>query len=295
GEPSLPVRRAWVEAAAGRKVKLVSVSAFDVVHYAGLRPTSEATRGIEVGAGGEVVASLGRTEEGAAFSGTFPTTWARLVRAVFQRETKKAEVIFSPLRWDGAGLELSRRLVVRLDFRGMETAETSRGGSRGRRAAARGSHVRSGVIAQLVVKDRGLYRVDYGDVPLRGEVPTTSLRLSRQGTSVAFHVEPNPARFGPSSSLYFLSEGASLNPYGDAVYELETGALGLQMSEERMAPAASPVLDEQATVTMEENHYYQAGLLDAPDLWLWDLLVSPVSKSYSFTVDHASSLSSGHG
>src|SRR5262249_29171049 len=164
GEPSLPMRRAWLDAAAGRKVKLASVSATDVVHYGGLRPTSEATREIEVGAEGEVVASLGRTEEGAAFSSTFPTSWARLVRAVFQGETKKAEVIFSPLRWDGTGLELSRRLVVRLDFGGTERGETSRGGSRGRRAVARGSHVRSGVIAQLAVKDRRLHRVDYTDI-----------------------------------------------------------------------------------------------------------------------------------
>src|SRR5262249_31031035 len=38
----------------------------------------------------------------------------------------------------------------------------------------------------------------------------------------------------------------------------------------------------------------EAGLLEAPDLWLWDLLVSPVSKSYGFTVDHVSSGSAGH-
>src|SRR5262249_28764106 len=149
---------------------------------------------------------------------------------------------------------------------------------------------------QLVVKDRGLYRVDYTDVfSMRaGEIPTSSLRLSRQGTSVAFHVEPDPTRFGPNSSLYFLTEGASLNPYGDAEYELLPGALGLQMSEEQTTPAASTVLEEQATLTREENHYYQAGLLDAPDLWLWDLLVSPVSKSYAFAADHVSSGSAGH-
>ena len=41
----------------------------------------------------------------------------------------------------------------------------------------------------------------------------------------------------------------------------------------------------------EENKYYQAGILEAPDLWLWDLLVSPVSKSYAFTLDELASSS----
>ena len=38
------------------------------------------------------------------------------------------------------------------------------------------------------------------------------------------------------------------------------------------------------TAAHEVNQYYQAALLDAPDLWLWDLLFAPVTKSYSFQV-----------
>jgi hypothetical protein len=34
----------------------------------------------------------------------------------------------------------------------------------------------------------------------------------------------------------------------------------------------------------EENRYYQAGLLSAPDLWMWDVLLAPVTRSYSFEV-----------
>jgi hypothetical protein len=40
----------------------------------------------------------------------------------------------------------------------------------------------------------------------------------------------------------------------------------------------------------EENRYYQAGLLDADDLWLWDVLLSPVTKSYSFDVSALASV-----
>ena len=32
------------------------------------------------------------------------------------------------------------------------------------------------------------------------------------------------------------------------------------------------------------NRYYQAALVDAPDVWLWDLLFAPVVKGYPFEV-----------
>jgi hypothetical protein len=34
----------------------------------------------------------------------------------------------------------------------------------------------------------------------------------------------------------------------------------------------------------EQERYYQAGLLEAPSLWLWDVVLSPGSKSYPFTL-----------
>ena len=58
---------------------------------------------------------------------------------------------------------------------------------------------------------------------------------------------------------------------------------GAIMAVERSAAAAATVNEYQATVEKEENRFYQAGLLEAPDLWLWDVVVSPGSKSYSFT------------
>jgi hypothetical protein len=153
--------------------------------------------------------------EGRAFRELFPSEPAHLLVTSFQGEIKKAEVLLFPLRWDGSGLVLSRRLVVRLDFAGREAAETSLGGSRGRRAVASpiGRARRQGLVAQLVAKERGLQALAYEDVfPVRPEgMRAAGLRLSRQGEDVAFHVEPDPARFAPGSTLYFLSEGSDLN------------------------------------------------------------------------------------
>ncbi len=120
----------------------------------------------------------------------------------------------------------------------------------------------------------------------------SGLRLSRQGESVAFHVEPSTGSFGPGSSLYFLSAGSSLNPYADAVYELETNVPGVQMEEETLSSLSGTVFEYFPTLEREENRFYQAGLLEAPDLWLWDLVVSPGTKSFPFTVDQLSLSSS---
>ena len=53
----------------------------------------------------------------------------------------------------------------------------------------------------------------------------------------------------------------------------------------RSGPAMPEYLDPKE---WEENRFYQAGLLEAKDLWLWDLLVSPVTKSYPFTLGQLS-------
>ncbi len=301
GEPELPMRRAFVAAVAGRKVRLASVLASNEVRFPGLRPVSQGMPGIEVSEEGVVLPSEEKRREGPAFGRLFPAESALLLGGVFQRETKKAEVLFFPLRWDGSGLTLSRRLLVRLEFSGAEGQETSRGGSQGRRRPEHSSLGRSEVVAQIAVKERGLYRVDYEDVVApasslrRLGLAATSLRLSRQGESVAFHLEPSGTLFGPGSSLYFVSEGADLNPYADAVYELETNARGLLMGEEALTASTSRgVVEYLETVRREENHYYQAGLLEAPDLWLWDIVVSPGSKSFSFTADQVVASSTGH-
>jgi hypothetical protein len=117
----------------------------------------------------------------------------------------------------------------------------------------------------------------------RRGVSASSLRLSRQGEAVAFHLEPATDVFGPGSTLYFLSDGASLNPYGhEAVYELELGAGGARMPAAGSVRSGPPVSFCWQTLEREENRYYQAGLLEADDVWLWDLLFAPALKTYPF-------------
>jgi hypothetical protein len=141
----------------------------------------------------------------------------------YQREEKKALLELSPLRWNRSTGELllSRRLTIRLVFSAREEA--------GHRE--RGNHDRRNVTRRLVVRERGLHGVGYEQLFGGGRgVAASSLRLSRQGEPVAFHLEPANGLFGPGSTLYFLSEGASVNPYGsEAVYELELGVEGSRM------------------------------------------------------------------
>lgn len=151
-----------------------------------------------------------------------PAEAACVVSVGFQGDSKKALVELAPLRWDATTgqLLLARRLVVTLSFRGREPSEHA-----GRRYTRRRSHNRRTVVARLHTTERGLHGVRYEDV-MRGRrgVRVKTLRLSRQGMPVAYHMEPDAQRFVPVSVLYFVSEGGAANRYGgEAVYELEVG------------------------------------------------------------------------
>ena len=95
-----------------------------------------------------------------------PRLWARLRGTLFQGETKKARLELAPLRHDPASgrTVLARRLTVRVEFFGVEPSERSLGGSRGRKARPNPIRALLGVLAQLVVKDPGLYRIRFEDV-----------------------------------------------------------------------------------------------------------------------------------
>ncbi|MCI0410446.1 MAG: C25 family cysteine peptidase, partial [Acidobacteria bacterium] len=109
---------------------------------------------------------------------------------------------------------------------------------------------------------------------------------------MAFQVEPDPRVFAQGSVLYFVSEGGALNSYGnEAVYELETSSGGERMERIAATPRGAAVSFYGARVEQEENRYYQAGLLEAPDLWLWDVLLAPSLKSYSFYASQPATVS----
>jgi hypothetical protein len=117
-------------------------------------------------------------------------------------------------------------------------------------------------------------------------VPADSLRLSRQGEMVPFHLLPDTDWFRPGTTLYFMSEGAEANPYGDeAVYELETGVAGELMAVDTAAPRGEPTSFYWETIQKEENRLYQSTLIEAPDRWFWSMLFAPARQTHSFEVD----------
>jgi len=292
GSPSVPVRRPWVDALAGMGVEISSVRAESLEVMGGLTPS-----GAEVP---EIVASWRGTVRAKARSQrawnsapgggqAYPEEVARLLGVGFQGDVKKAQLELAPLRWDGASrqLLLARRLLVRLAFRGREPEEVAGNGHRGRRYPAGLRHQTRGVLVRFATTDKGLHEVRFEDVfpANRRPVPASALRLSRQGKSVAFHLEPDPALFTPGSRLYFLSDGAKANPYGrEALYELELASGGTLMPVSPGFPSGEATPSYRKQVELENNRFYQAGLVDAPDLWLWDLLYAPTKKGYPFEV-----------
>ena len=290
---SIPVRRSWVEVLAGRRVTISSVRELDVEFIGGLKPSSSPVPDVEA-ANGTVRARLRRNSSRTASrgGGLEPQDPARLVDVGFQQNVKKALVELAPLRWSGVTgeLRLAKRLVVRLTAKGREPGEISLGGSRGRGGRRVRREGRS-VKARLSTREPGLYEVLFEDVFRRGSVSIDRIRLSRQGRAVAFHVEPTGSSFVRGSRLYFVSEGAQSNPYGrQAIYELELGEGGLQMEMASASPISGSTGYYWHHVGREENRFYQPALTEAPDLWLWDLLFAPVTKSYAFEVSRAHSI-----
>ena len=174
GSPSMPVKRTWVEAIAGRKVKLVSVQARGLEAFTSLRPSGAALAEIVATRDGTVRASRRRLRASFQRGELYPRAAARLVSVGFQGEVKKALVELSPLRWDGATgqLLLARRLVVRLSFRGRDLSELSTDGVRGRRYRRRGSHDERRVVAR-------------GSPPPSGAFTAFASRRSSKGVAAA--------------------------------------------------------------------------------------------------------------
>ncbi len=281
GSPAVPVKRSWVEIEAGLDAHLSAIRAEDVQVFSSMHLSATDTPELEASSWGTVEAGGKRQKEGPAFrgAGLCPEQPAQLLELGYQRDMRKALVEMAPLRWDRTTGEivLARRLVIRLVLAGREAP------SRGAAASQR----KPGDAVRLAIREPGLYGVRFEDAFGGRPVPASNLRLSRQGVPVAFHLEPDNGVFGRGSELFFVSEGAALNPYGnEAVYELERGSSGVEMDRGSASPGSGPaVTSYRRRVDREENHLYQAGLLEAKDPWLWDVLFAPVEKSYPFEVD----------
>lgn len=280
GAPALPAFRSWLDTVAGRSSRVVAVHETDVQTFSSLRPTAVGAPELISSTRGTVRAGERRTVRGPAFSdpGLYPDVAARIASEGYQGAAKKALLEISPLRWnrDRNELVLARRIRVHISLTGRELGHREKP-----------AHARVTTLRRFFTSAPGLYAVRFEDVSRARSmvVDVRTLSLSRGGEPVAFHVEPDASRFGPGSTLYFVSAGASLNPYGrEAVYELERQP-GLTMDVVPASPAGTRIPYYWKTLSREENRYYQAGLLDRTDLWLWDLLFAPVTKRYPLELD----------
>ena len=286
--PDVPVYRTWQDVLAGRKVRLSSVNVNGLAEFASLRPSSSEL--IVVASGdGTVQTSRRRRKRRRPPHIYYPEKWARLMNVGFQGAAKKALVEMAPLRWDATAerLVLARRLVVRFSFKGKDKAEVKLGKSH----REVGSHANRNVLARLAVTEPGLYAVSYESIfgKRKKAIKTSGLRLSRQGEPVAFFVSPNRKKFKRKSKLYFLSDGASLNPYGhEAVYELESSSAGMQMGAVDGTPSGASTSFYWKTVKREENLLYQAAFEGEEDIWQWDWLFGPMTNGYPFEVTNLS-------
>jgi hypothetical protein len=293
GEPDIPVLRTWLEAVAGRKVQTAAVRPAGVRSFS-LRPADAPLRELRMSANGVARVVKRRAQPNRSGRAVFPDAFARIVTTAFQGEIKKAQLEMAPLRYDArrGELLLATVVTVQVSFAAREPEELSRGGARGRRKP----RLRGGqdVLAHLAVRDGGLYAVAFEDIfgPGGRGFLASSLGLSHQGAAIPFHLEPDRRRFGPGSTLVFVTEGAALNPYAaEAVYALvrvSTG--GAPMPSASAGPTGQTLTSYLSDRRFETNRLYQAGLLDAPDLWLWDHILAPAAKVYPFTLSLPRSL-----
>jgi hypothetical protein len=294
GEPWVPVYRGWLDAVAGRKVTLRAVRVDDVQEFTSLRPSAADAPVVIASSDGTVEAGVKKVKRAFLYQdGLYPGEPARLADVAFQQGEKKALLELAPLRWDelGGRLLMAGRLQVRVSFDGREPSEKVVAGGSRRHVE---NHARRNVLAQLVTQEAGLHGVRFEDLFGSDGKPrkTNELRLSRQGEAVAFRVVPGSSTFARGSTLYFISEGADANPYGDeAVYELESSRSGVQMERVIGAPSGSPVSHYWKTVRREENRLYQAAYIEAEDVWQWDWIFGPMTKSFPFQLTDLESVS----
>jgi len=289
--PALPVRRAFVDAVVGRRVQLGGVRALEQAAYPGLAPVSLGRAEMELSQDGTVAAGRRRPRELAPRH--VSVELARLLPSVFQGEAKSAVVEIAPLRFDErrGRLLLARRVLVKLLFTGRETGESGRG-SLGRRERARPAPAGE-LLARLYTRGRGLHAVSFEQLfpGATGAVKAQQLQLERQGEAVAVHLEPAGQAFGPGGVLYFHADTlpASTDFAPEVAFELRRVASGLRMPLAASAPSG-PTVSATATgrAAFESERFYQPGLLDAADPWLWEALPSGATRVTSFSLAGAS-------
>jgi len=283
---ALPIRRALIDAVVGRRVQLGGVRALDLARFS-LVPSALGKAEMQLGRDGTVRAARRGSRPLARH---FPKgELVRLLPSLFQGEQKSAVVEIAPLRFDSQRqqLVLSKRVRVRLLFTGREAGESGRG-SLGR-APGSAKPVSGEVLARLFTTGSGLYSVSFEQLfPGRPRgFAASQLRLERQGEPVGYHLEPTPDAFGPGGRLFFFADktAASTDYSAELAYELVRSRDGLRMPLVAGAPSGDAVRSPATGfASFETNRFYQPGLLDAPDPWLWEAVASGATRVKSFSL-----------
>jgi hypothetical protein len=307
GHPTLPTRRTWTDAVPGLGARVQSVSAEELLSFDGLVPPRAGAPQAAAMADGTYQKAFRPVAARPLSRGLFPREQARVLQTAFQGDTKKAYVEFLPLRLDAARgrIVLARRMLVTVLFDGVVPGETGLGGSSGRSLTLKRQPPGDGrLIARFATRQKGLHAVAWEDLLAATSSPggdlassalmldTASMRLSRLGVPVPFHVEPRPDRFVPGSTLFFLAEDVSSAYTGEAVFELAVAPGGLRMAvgpssrgRSTLPPATAPLASLLAPRSFETNAVFLPALLDAEDFWLWDWGIAlGRSVSYPFSL-----------
>jgi len=283
---ALPIRRVLAAAVIGRRVQLGGVRALDLARFS-LVPSALGKAEMQVGRDGTVRAVRHGSR---AVAKQFPKgELVNLLPSLFQGERKSAVVEIAPLRFDvrRQQLVLAKRVLVRLLFTGREAGESGRG-SLGRAPGSR-KPVSGELLARLHTMSRGLHAVSFEQLfPGRPRgFAASQLRLERQGGLVAFHVEPATDAFGPGSRLYFYAHrvAASTDFSAETAYELIRSKDGLRMPLVSAAPSGEAIGSAStAFASFETNRFYQPGLLEAKDPWLWEAIATGATRVKSFAL-----------
>jgi hypothetical protein len=155
------------------------------------------------------------------------------------------------------------------------------------------------VLARFYTRGRGLHAVSFEQLfpGATGAVKAQQLQVERQGEAVAVHLEPAGQAFGPGSVLYFHTDAlpASTDFAQEVAFELRRVASGLRMPLAASAPSGPTVsATARGRATFASERFYQPGLLDAPDPWLWEALASGATRVMGFSLAGASAASGRH-
>ena len=282
----LPFKRALLDAVVGRRARLVSIEAEAELSFPDLRPATLGIPEVDEREDGTVRPIRRRLPVGPS---ALAVPRARIAGDAFMGQAKKLALEMHPLRWDPAQnrLVLSRTLRVRIAFAGDVPGESGTG-SFGRRNP-RPRRTTAPVLAHFHTTQKGLHAVAYEDVfsrPGRG-IPVSALRLSQGGRVVPVHVEPPSSVFGPGSVLFFHADRtASSTDYTAEVSWALERASGAQMATGSAAPTGAPLGSASyAEARFETQKIYQSGLLDAPDIWLWDFAFRGLTKDLTLSLE----------